>query len=204
MLIGETEAKALREHLEKYLDGPVHIDLFTRTQACESCEETRILLEEVAALSNEIVLAVHDAEPEIVEVPTIAISGRSKGRVRYVGAPGGYEIAVLIQTLIDVSRGDSRLSDNARAALEGLSKDVVIRVFVTPTCPFCPSTAQLAHRMAVESRRVTAEVVEIDEFPELADRYQVQGVPKTVIGEIDLVGAQSEQVMLAAVLGAAA
>ena len=195
--------KALREHLDEYLDGPVIIDLFTRTD-CETCEDTRLLLEEIAALSTKIVLSVHRADTEIDEVPAIALSGRSKGRVRYTGAPGGYEIAVLIQSLIDVSRGDSRLSSKARAALEGLAKDVVIRVFVTPTCPFCPSTAQLAHRMAVESKRVTAEVIEVEEFPALADRYQVHGVPKTVIGEIDLVGAQSEQVMVAAVLGAAA
>jgi hypothetical protein len=74
-----------------------------------------------------------------------------------------------------VSRGDSRLSDNARVALDRFSRDVVIRVFVTPTCPFCPSTAQLAHRMGVESACVTAEVNEMEAFPGLADRYQVQG-----------------------------
>ncbi len=41
----------------------------------------------------------------------------------------------------------------------------------------------LAHRMAAYSPRVTAEAIEANEFQELAEKYQVQGVPRTVINE---------------------
>jgi len=44
--------------------------------------------------------------------------------------------------------------------------------------------------MAVESSRVTADVVEATEFPELVQRYSVSGVPKTVVNDfVELVGA---------------
>jgi predicted DsbA family dithiol-disulfide isomerase len=47
--------------------------------------------------------------------------------------------------------------------------------------------------MAIESERVTADVIEASEFPELSDRYQVSGVPKIVINDkIELLGAQRE------------
>jgi predicted DsbA family dithiol-disulfide isomerase len=47
--------------------------------------------------------------------------------------------------------------------------------------------------MAVESARVTADVIEAMEFPDLARRYAVRGVPKIVINDrVEFVGAQPE------------
>jgi glutaredoxin len=41
-------------------------------------------------------------------------------------------------------------------------------VFVTPACPYCPKVASLAHQAAVENANVTADIIEISEFPDLA------------------------------------
>lgn len=58
--------------------------------------------------------------------------------------------------------------------------------------------------MAIESEHITADMVEITEFPHLAGRYNVKGVPKTVINEAqEVVGAVPEQVFLSHVLLAA-
>jgi hypothetical protein len=44
---------------------------------------------------------------------------------------------------------------------------------------------------------VSADGVEVTGFPELAARYRVSGVPKTVVGEhVEFVGAGSEQMLL--------
>ena len=57
--------------------------------------------------------------------------------------------------------------------------------------------------MAVESPRVTAEVIEASEFPELSEQYQVTGVPKTVVNErVEILGARPEAAFLAEVLTA--
>ena len=57
--------------------------------------------------------------------------------------------------------------------------------------------------MAVESARITADVIEIQEFPDLAQRYAVSGVPKIIVDDqIEMVGAQPESSLLAAVLQA--
>ncbi len=42
----------------------------------------------------------------------------------------------------------------------------------------------LAHKLAMASDLVTADMVEATEFPHLAMKYQVQGVPRTVMNEI--------------------
>ncbi len=43
--------------------------------------------------------------------------------------------------------------------------------------------ARLAHQLAVESPRVSADVIEALEFPELVERYRVSGVPTVVVNE---------------------
>lgn len=57
--------------------------------------------------------------------------------------------------------------------------------------------------MAIESERITADVVEASEFPELSDRYRVSAVPKTVINDaVEILGARPEQSFVAEVLRA--
>ena len=62
----------------------------------------------------------------------------------------------------------------------------------------------LAHQMAMESALVEAEMVEAMEFPELADRHNVNGVPQTTIndGAEHVVGAMPEDALLAEILRA--
>jgi len=58
--------------------------------------------------------------------------------------------------------------------------------------------------MALESDKVRADVVEVSEFPHLAQRYHVFGVPKVVINErIQFEGAVPEKMFLSYVLQAA-
>ncbi|MBI4282485.1 MAG: thioredoxin family protein [Chloroflexi bacterium] len=57
--------------------------------------------------------------------------------------------------------------------------------------------------MAMENARIRADVVEVQEFPSLARRYRVMGVPKTVINEaVQFLGAVSEESFMGKVLEA--
>ncbi len=53
--------------------------------------------------------------------------------------------------------------------------------------------ARLAHQLAIENEHITGDVIEVSEFIDLAQRYQVQGVPKTVINDkVEFVGSLPE------------
>jgi len=53
--------------------------------------------------------------------------------------------------------------------------------------------ARLAHQFAIENEHITADVVEISEFIDMAQRYRVQGVPKTVVNDrVEMRGAVPE------------
>jgi predicted DsbA family dithiol-disulfide isomerase len=55
----------------------------------------------------------------------------------------------------------------------------------------------------MENSNIKADMIEINEFPQLAIKYGVMGVPKTVINEnIEMLGMQSEEEFLRQVTGA--
>jgi predicted DsbA family dithiol-disulfide isomerase len=63
---------------------------------------------------------------------------------------------------------------------------------------------RLALQLAVESDLVTADLVEVTEFPSLAQRYQVRAVPRTVVNESgSIAGALPEVEFVKAVIAAA-
>jgi alkyl hydroperoxide reductase subunit AhpF len=97
-----------------------------------------------------------------------------------------------------VSTGETGLSDATRKQVAALESPVHFQVFVTPTCPYCPRAVLLAHQLAMESELVRGDMVEAIEFPHLSNKYQVQGVPRTVINEtVHIEGAMPEAMIMA-------
>jgi glutaredoxin-like protein len=180
-------------------------------QECMFCKETRQLLGEVSALSDKIKLTIYDFEGDkdkvneygIDKIPATVIMNKKDLGIRFFGIPSGYEYASLIETIVDVSKGKTGLSQKTKDALQGIDKDIHIQVFVTPTCPYCAITVRLGHQFALESPFLKSEMVEATEFPYLAQKYKVFGVPKTVINEtIFIEGAVPEETFLEQVLKA--
>lgn len=192
---------------------PVEVLLFGSRENCEYCNETQQLLEEVTALHDKLALSVYDIEEHadiagrfnVTNAPGIVIAAKDNAEVRnlgvqFSGIPSGHEFSTLINDIIIVSRRDSGLSEQTREYLRTLEKPVHLQVFVTPTCPYCPRAVLLAHQMAMENpAMIRAEGVEATEFPDLANRFNVRGVPQTVInaGAGSVVGAVPEQNLLA-------
>ncbi|RMD96014.1 MAG: glutaredoxin [Calditrichaeota bacterium] len=189
-LIQEKDREEIRKRFAK-MTRPVKFIMFTQDFECDYCKETRQILEELAELSDKLTLEVHDfiKDKELAEkyhvdkIPATVIEGEKDYGIRFYGIPSGYEFATLIEDVIMVSNGDSMLSPESREKLKALQKPVHIQVFVTPTCPYCPRAVFLAHQFAMESDKVTADMVEATEFPHLANRYEVMGVPKTVAND---------------------
>ncbi len=177
------------------LNQPVQILFFGSKDNCDYCAEERQLLDEVVALHEGIGLTVYDldADKEIAEkfhvdkAPAVVIAARDGGEIKdlgihFSGIPSGHEFGTLINDILLASQRDSGLSEKTREYLRNLDQPLLLQVFVTPTCPYCPRAVLLAHQMAMENPKwIRAEGVEATEFPELAEKYYVSGVPQTVI-----------------------
>ena len=76
-----------------------------------------------------------------------------------------------------------------------------MQAMVSPTCPYCPRAVRAAHKFAMASDFIRGDMVEITEFPQLAVRYSVQGVPNTIINDAEsIVGGQPDSEFAKAVL----
>lgn len=206
-LLDENIIKQVKE-LFTDLDHPVKVLFFgSNKENCEYCEETKGLLSEIVAIDDRFSMETYDIETDadiakqynITKAPTTVIAAVKDDEiinygVQYAGIPAGHEFTSLVNSMLMVSKQDSGLAPSIREALAKIESPVNLKVFVTPTCPYCPRAVIVAHQMAIESPYVVGEMVEAMEFQELSNQFHVSGVPHTVIndGGGDVVGAVPE------------
>jgi glutaredoxin-like protein len=208
-LLPNDKKELLKNDFKEKLVDPVKIIMFTQEVECRFCSDTRKLAQEMATLSDKITTEVYDfiadgskaKEYGVDKIPALAIIGKKDYGVRMYGIPYGYELQTLIEAIINVSKGTTDLSDKTKTVLKDISSPVQIKVFVSLTCPHCPVAAAVAHKLAIECDLIKADVIDSSEFPDLAMKYNVIGVPKIIINEkTEFVGAFNEDLFAEHVL----
>lgn len=187
----EEKEKRLVTELFKNLKEPVKLVNFTQELECQFCRQNRQLLKEVSELSDKVFLEVYNFQLDkekvvqygVDKIPATVLEGDKDYGIRYYGIITGYEFATLLQDIADVSKRESGLSQKTKDQLKKVNQKIHLQVFTTPTCPYCARAASLAHKFALESDFFSADVIESTEFPFLINKYDVFGVPKTIINE---------------------
>jgi glutaredoxin-like protein len=212
-LLSEQDRQTVRGHLA-VIDEPVRLLFFTQTfGAPDTVMIAKQVLDEIVGLCDHLTLEEVNFVLEqdrarqygVEQIPTIVLlKGDQDTRIRFLGAPAGYEFMSLIEAVILAGTNDSGLTPDSRALVaEHVTEPLSIQVFVTPTCPHCPRAVTLAHRLAVESPLITASCVEATEFMDLSRKFRVTGVPKTIVnGSIEILGALPEDQFVRTVVGA--
>jgi glutaredoxin-like protein len=205
MFIDEKLSKEIAKQLS-VINKEVKLILFTQEIECMYCRETRTLLEELAQTSDKLKLEVYNfvidkdkAEQFGVDkIPAIVIlEGDKDFGIRYYGIPSGYEFASLLEDIKMVGTGVVDLSQDLIDKVKSIDQEVHLQVYVTSTCPYCPRAVIAAHKFAYLNPKIKADMVEATEFPHLARKYNVMGVPRTVINETDFIeGAVPEDMLL--------
>ena len=140
-LIAEADQQKLREAFTE-MTRAVTILFFTQTLDCETCLMTRQIVDELPPLSDRIAIEEVNfvLEPDrakqygIDRVPALAlVSEDGDSRIRFIGAPGGYEFIALVQAILLVGGRESMLSSESRAQLAAVDKATTMQVFTTPT-----------------------------------------------------------------------
>ncbi len=140
-LITDDIAKQLKEEFAR-LKNPVRLAVFSQALSDPDSEQVKRLVEELAALDSRITAEsynfVLDKEKvdalHVQRTPAIAILGAEKDYgIRMYGLPSGYEFGTLVDAIVDVSSGESGLSEETKKALAEVDKPVHVQVFSTPT-----------------------------------------------------------------------
>jgi glutaredoxin-like protein len=214
-LLQENDRRVVAERLAA-IEHPVRLLFFTQTiGAPESTFVARQIIDEIASLHEKVTVEevnfVLDKDRAaaygIEDIPAVVLlRNGTDTRMRFLGAPAGYEFMSLVEAVALAGTDDSGLSSATKASVASrLTDPVEILVFVTPTCPHCPKAVTLAHRLAVESPLIRATSVDATEFMDLSRRYRVNGVPKTVVvnRDVELLGALPEDQFVEGILAGA-
>ena len=193
-LISDKDREDLVKMFNQRLKEPVEIELFV-SEKFKHSEDAKQILEEVAGLDDRIKLSIHTEEEgkergyEYYPVTTF----KGHENVLFYGLPSGYEFISLIEDIVMASSGDINTDPHAKEHIEAVDKPVEIKVFITPTCPYCPRAVLAAHKFAFLNKNIKGIMVESLEFPDFANKYNVMAVPKSVINDkVEFEGAVPE------------
>jgi alkyl hydroperoxide reductase subunit AhpF len=138
-LLSHSDQERLREAFAQ-MTIPVRLMFFTQTIGCETCVQTRQILDELPALSDKITIDEVNVilDPDrakqygVDRAPTIAVVGQEDTRIRFLGAPAGYEFISLVQAVLLAGGGESNLTEENRDRIAAVDAPIVMQVFTTP------------------------------------------------------------------------
>jgi thioredoxin reductase (NADPH) len=118
--------------------------------------------------------------------------------VRWLGAPVGEEGRTFVEALTMMGYRKTNLSTESLKVLEKIQSPRHVKVFVSPSCPYCPQQAVNALKAAIERpEQIFVEIIDIQAVPELADKYAAQSVPQVFANEVLIAqGAQPEELFM--------
>ena len=138
--LSKEDSEVLKTEFEK-LSSPVNLVYFTQKMACEYCEDTQRILEEVASLSDKIDLRVYNFTLDqdqsqkfgIEKIPATVVMGDKDFGIRFYGIPSGYEFTSLVEDILMIGKGESGLTEKTKTEIKELKTPLHFQVFVTPT-----------------------------------------------------------------------
>ena len=139
-------------------------------------------MQELAAQSDK--LSVEQGDPSKVQhLPCVQIC-RSDGSwtgLAFHGVPGGHEFTSFVLGLYNAAGPGQALDEETEAAIRAIRKPVELQVLVSLSCTMCPELVTAAQRLAAAHPDISAQVYDLNHFPDLRERYQVMSVPCLVV-----------------------
>jgi len=193
--------KQLKMTFEKM---PHDIDLILFTQKGKEdafAEGSRQIVRAFRELTPRIRLREYGLDHEMASkyqieyAPTLLIAPDRYG-IRWMGAPLGEEARTFLETMLMVGNGKSGLSEQSRKVIAKIDSIRRIKIFVSPSCPYCPQQAVNAVKAMIEKPDlISLEIIDIQSQPELAHQYSAHSVPQAFANDVLIgMGAQSEEV----------
>jgi len=215
MSLPQNDLENIKREMGK-LKGSVVLKLFTdykiqedgsKRRVCMACEGAYNLLKTLEELSNdkfsieEISIEENPEEAikyNVIRIPAILfVNDEGKEIIRYSAHPTGSEFVPFLNSIQYFSGVRPYYADQILTHLKKIDKSNM-KIFITPTCPYCPATVPVLTLFAIVSKgKITAEVIDVSLNPDIALKYDVQGVPLTVVNETErIVGMFTPQDLL--------
>ena len=148
--------------------------------------ELRGYMEELSSLTDKLSVEISD-EGEDAPLVRICRADGSWTGLAFHGVPGGHEFTSFVLGLYNAAGPGQAVDEESLAKIRAIDRNVDMKVLVSLSCTMCPELVTAAQRIAAENGKVTAQVYDLNHYPEIRDRYNVMSVPCLVIGDGDIV-----------------
>ena len=148
--------------------------------------ELKGYMDELSSLTDKLSLELSD-EGEDAPVVRVCRPDGSWTGLAFHGVPGGHEFTSFVLGLYNAAGPGQAVDEESLAKIRGIDKNVDMKVLVSLSCTMCPELVTAAQRIAAESDKVTAQVYDLNHYPQIRDRYNVMSVPCLVIGDGEVV-----------------
>ncbi len=219
-MFSENDLNNIKREMAK-LKNTVVLKLFTdfKTQEdgsklrnCMACEGVHELLKTLEEFSDGKLRVIEISTEENMEeaekynvsrIPAILfVDENDQEIIRYLAHPTGSEFVPFLNSIQYFSGVRPYYADQIMTHLKKIKKSKM-KIFITPTCPYCPMTVPVLTLFAIVSKgKISVEVIDVNLNPDLGMKYQVQGVPHTVVNENDrIIGQFTPQDLLDKLVG---
>lgn len=146
-------------------------------------QELENYMEELAKLTAK--LEVRTASSDLQHKPCVRIC-RGDGSwtgLAFHGVPGGHEFTSFVLGLYNAAGPGQQLDADVMAEAKAIAKPVDIKILISLSCTMCPDLVTAAQRLATLNDNISAEIYDLNHFPDLRDKYQVMSVPCMIIND---------------------
>ncbi len=198
------QLQAQLESIFRNLPHEVPLILFTQpgkndlfSAAC------RFLVRAVREVTPKVTLREYDLKHSVAmkmgvnRAPTLVFDP-DRYKIRWLGAPIGEEARTFVEAVLMMGNRSSGLSQESLKVLKKIASPREVKVFLSPSCPYCPQQAVNALKAAVERPDlISLDLIDIQANPDLADQYSAQSVPQTYANDVLIAqGAQAEELFV--------
>ena len=163
------------------MESPLVLKLYLDARPVS--EELRGYMEELAKLTDKLSVEISKESTEADPVVEVYREDGSYSGLAFHGVPGGHEFTSFVLGLYNASGAGQRVEEDLLEAIGKVDRRVDMKVLVSLSCTMCPDLVIAAQKMASLNENITAEVYDLNHFPEIKDKYQVMSVPCLVIND---------------------
>lgn len=148
--------------------------------------ELRSYMEELVKLTDKLTLVVEDGGEETPCVQICSADGNFTG-LAFHGVPGGHEFTSFVLGLYNAAGPGQQIDADVKSDIARITEKHDLKVLVSLSCTMCPELVTAAQKLAAENSNITAQVYDLNHFPEMKEQYNVMSVPCLVVGDGEIV-----------------
>ena len=163
------------------MESPLVLKLYLDSRPVS--EELRGYMEELSKLTENLSIDISKRSTEADPCVEVYRQDGSYTGLAFHGVPGGHEFTSFVLGLYNAAGAGQKIDEDVAEAISKIDRRVDLKVLVSLSCTMCPDLVIAAQKAASLNENITAEVYDLNHFPEIKDKYQVMSVPCLVIND---------------------